>query len=156
MSDEPESNGLDDIDRRILELLFDDARISVRGLARAVGMSAGAVGERVERLESSGVITGYRAEINPSALGLKLEALIGVELTQHSSVYESMAVLRELREVVSIELVTGRWDLVVRIRVRDHEHLKEVLTESVWKLPTLGHSESMVVLESHTGNAPPP
>lgn len=145
--------GIDDIDRQLLTLLQDDARMSVRALARAVGMSAGAVGERVERLESRGVISGYRAEIDPSAFGLNLEALIGVELTQ-TSAFESIAVLRELREVVSIDLVTGRWDLVVRIRVRDHEHLKTILTEAIWKLPSLGHSESMVVLESQTGLIP--
>ncbi|MGC0363525.1 Lrp/AsnC family leucine-responsive transcriptional regulator [Rhodococcus sp. 27YEA15] len=155
MSDDFSSSGLDDIDRSILSLLHTDARISVRALARAVGMSAGAVGERIERLETRGVITGYRAEINYAALGLKLEALIGLELTEHKSVFESMAVLRELDEVVSVELVTGKWDLVARIRVRDHEHLKNVLTESVWKLRSLGHSESMIVLESHTTSAPP-
>ncbi|MGW5075977.1 Lrp/AsnC family transcriptional regulator [Rhodococcus sp. NPDC004095] len=78
--------GLDDVDRRILALLCDDARKSVRALARAVGMSPGAVEERVERMERAGMITGYRAELNPSMLGYALEVLVGVELTQHKSV----------------------------------------------------------------------
>ncbi|MGW5075978.1 Lrp/AsnC ligand binding domain-containing protein [Rhodococcus sp. NPDC004095] len=61
---------------------------------------------------------------------------------------------QQLREVVSVELVIGRWDLVVRLRVRDHVHLKEVLTASIWQPPTLGHSESMVVPERDAGHLP--
>jgi DNA-binding Lrp family transcriptional regulator len=139
---------VDAVDRRILRHLQDDARISVRGLARAIGMSAGAVGERIERLEARGVIRGYRVDVDPAALGLGLEALIGIELSQHQSVLETMDVLRQLPEISRVELVTGRWDLVVRVRVRDQQHLRSVLTDDVWKIPNLRHSESMIVLDS--------
>lgn len=139
---------LDAIDRKLLQVLREDARISVRGLARVIGMSAGAVGERLERLEARGVIKGYRVDIDPAALGLGLEVLIGIELSQHQAVVETMDTLRNVPEVVQVELVTGRWDVVVRLRLRDQEHLKDVLTSSVWKIPSVRHSESMIVLES--------
>lgn len=72
-----------DVDRRILALLCDDARKSFRALARAAGMPPDPVVERVERMERAGVIAGCRAEVNPSMLENALEALVGVELTQH-------------------------------------------------------------------------
>lgn len=140
---------LDSVDLRLIELLSEDARTSVRGLARAIGMSAGAVGERLERLEARGVIRGYRVDVDAAALGLGLEVLIGVELSQHRELIETMTSLRELPEVVEVDLVTGRWDLVVRLRLRDQAHLKEVLTKDIWALESLRHTESMIVLERH-------
>lgn len=141
---------IDAVDRSLLRQLQSDPRISVRGLARAIGMSAGAVGERLERLEARGVVRGYRVDIDPAALGIGLEALIGIELAQHQSVLETMRTLREVPEVAQVELVTGRWDLVVRLRLRDPQHLKDILTHDVWNIQNVRHSESMIVLESLT------
>jgi DNA-binding Lrp family transcriptional regulator len=147
-------SAVDEVDRKLLHHLQADARISVRGLARAIGMSPSAVGERIERLEERGVIRGYNVDIDAAALGLGLEVLIGVELSQHQSVIDTMQVLQTLPEVQRVELVTGRWDLVVRLRVRDQQHLKDVLTQDVWEIPTLRHSESMIVLESLVNRDP--
>ncbi|MCW2842600.1 MAG: arsR6 [Nocardioides sp.] len=141
---------LDSVDRSLLRELQADPRISIRGLARAIGMSAGAVGERLERLESRGVVRGYRVDIDPAALGIGLEVLIGIELAQHQSVLETMHTLREVPEVSQVELVTGRWDLVVRLQLRDPQHLKDILTHDVWNIQSVRHSESMIVLESLT------
>ena len=141
---------LDAVDLRLLEVLRDDARTSIRGLARAIGMSAGAVGERLERLEARGVIRGYRVDVDAAALGLGLEVLIGIELSQHRELLETMTSLRELPEVIDVDLVTGRWDLVVRLRLRDQAHLKEVLTKDIWALESLRHTESMIVLARHS------
>lgn len=116
-------------------------------------MSASAVGERLDRLEERGVIRGFGIDIDPSALGLGLEALVGVELSQHKSVIDTMAELGRLPEVQRVDLVTGRWDLVVRLRLRDQQHLKDVLTEDIWSTPHLRHSESMVILESRVNDA---
>lgn len=139
---------VDDIDRRLLEELVKDARLSVRALSRIIGMSASAVSERLERLQSRGIIRSYRAEIDHAALGLGLEAVVGVQLSQHRRVAEAMVTLSALPEVVQVDMVTGRWDLLLRLRLRDQHHLKHVLTEAVWELPYLRQSESMIVLET--------
>lgn len=145
---------VDEVDRRLLEELQRDARLSIRALARIVGMSAGAVGERLERLHQRGVIRGYRVEMDPAKLGYGLEALIGIQLSQHQSVTEAIESLDELPEVAQLDLVTGRWDLLLRVRVRDHDHLKQLLTDSVWRVPNVQHSESMVVLEHRARPVP--
>lgn len=138
---------VDAVDRDILSELARDPRASTRAIARAVGMSAGAVRERLDRLERGGVILGYRLDIDPKALGLESEALLGLELTQHQSLLETMQTLSERSDVVAVDMVTGRWDLVVRVRVSGHRALKDALTE-IWSMPNVRHSESMVVLDS--------
>lgn len=144
---------VDSVDRRLLRHLLDDPRVSIRGLARAVGMSAGAVGERLERLENRGVIRGYHADIDPAAVGLGLEVLICIQLAQHSEVLDTIEQLRQLSEVSQVDTVSGGWDVIVRVHVRDQHHLKELLTEGIWKVPNLRHSESMIVLENTTDDA---
>ena len=141
---------LDDIDVELLRHLQADSRTSIRGLARNVGMSAGAIGERLERLEASGVIKGYRVDIDAAALGLGMETLIGVQLSQNDRVIETMERLIELPEVIAVELVTGSWDLIVRLRLRDPEHLRNVLTSDIWHIATIRHTESMLVLDSRS------
>src|SRR5690349_209150 len=118
---------LDGHDVAILRLLVQDARMSQRRIAREVGMSAPAVAERIARLERSGVIRGYRADLDRTALGFGLVVYIGVVAVQGHDQLDVVRSLRELPEVEDVNVVTGPKDLLVRLRVRDHEHLREVL-----------------------------
>ena len=83
------ANDLDDVDRQILKLLRDDARLSAREIGRRIGVSAGTVGTRVRRLEHSGVIRGYRAVVEPAAVGRPLGFMVGLQIAQgtHSTEY---------------------------------------------------------------------
>lgn len=148
---------LDKVDRQLVALLQRDARTSVRGLAREVGMSAGAVGERLERMESRGVIRGYRVEVDPRALGFGLEVLIGLQVTQRRPLQETVTELLSVPEVVEVQIVTGRWDLFVVLRLRDQEHLRDTLLSDIWQIPDFQHSESMIVLDryAHPDGAAP-
>ena len=146
--------GVDDTDRELLRLLGADPRASVRALARAIGMSAGAVGERLERLQERGVIRGFSLDVDPAALGFGLEVLVAIELRQGNPVESTIALLWTIPEVGSIQLVTGRWDLVLTLLVRDQQHLREVLLGSVWSVADFQHSETMIILETHRRVAP--
>lgn len=110
-------------------------------------MSPGAVSQRIERLEQQGVITGYHAAIDPAHLGFRIRALIGLQITQGRTAVETMEQLSAIPEVRSVWLVTGQWDFVVELQVRDHEHLRRALLDEVWRLPIFRHSETMVVLD---------
>jgi Lrp/AsnC family leucine-responsive transcriptional regulator len=137
---------LDAIDLAILVLLLRDARSSVRKIAAGVGMSAPAVSERISRLERHGVIRGYRAEVDWARLGYGLTAYLMITGVQGWEQIETVGALRQLREVESVEVVTGTADLVVRIRVKDQAHLRECLFERIWKVPGVHRTETMICL----------
>src|SRR5258708_17045770 len=145
----PEPVSLDEVDLAIVELLVRDARASQRRIAREVGMSAPAVADRIARLERTGVIRGYRAEIDRSLLGFSLVAYVSVvavnTLKQPDSVLEA---LRALPEVEDVAIVAGPMDLILRLRVRDHEHLRRCLFESIWQLPGVSRTETFLWLRS--------
>lgn len=112
-------------------------------------MSAGAVSERIDRLESRGILRGYHADVSPAAMGLRTQVLIGIQVSQGRSVDETMASLYAIPEVRYVALVTGQWDFMVEVLVRDQDHLREVLVEHIWKLAIFRHSETLMILQRY-------
>jgi Lrp/AsnC family leucine-responsive transcriptional regulator len=117
---------LDDTNLRLLAELQEDARTSVAELGRRVGLSAPAVAERLGRLERDGVIVGYRAELNPRALGYPLSAVIRVR-PMPGQVRRVAEVAVATPEVVDCRRVTGEDCYVLTAHVRSVEHLEEVI-----------------------------
>lgn len=141
---------IDEVDRRILELLNRDARLSSRALAREVGMSAGAISERVARLESAQVIRGYRADVDFSKLGLHLEAIVGLQTEQGTQVFRAIEQLLAVEGVHAVHIVSGPWDLIVMVRVADQFHRRAVVTEKIWNVRGFRHSETMISMDSYS------
>lgn len=136
---------LDAIDKRILALLTKDARISQRRLSRELGMSAPAVGERIARLERAGVIRGYTVTIDWAALGY-VNCYLAVTVSQGADQAKVMAALHELPEVEELLVITGSLDMLARLRVRDHGHLRRLLLENVWQIDGLQRTETFLSL----------
>lgn len=133
---------LDDTDRRILVLLSEDSRRSQRALARELGMSAPAIGDRIGRMERLGVIRGYGVRLGWSAAGFPMTVYLtitAVQGYQQGLVVERLSRLPELEELV---IVTGASDLLARFRVRDHVHLRELLMEHVWRIEGVQRTET--------------
>jgi DNA-binding Lrp family transcriptional regulator len=143
---------LDDTDRRILRILGRNARLSSRAIAREIGMSPGSISDRIGRLEREGVIRGYRAQIDPSTFGLGMAAIVGLRSTQ-AALSHFLGMLAAIEEVETVYVVTGSWDLMVVVRVRDHNHLSEVLFDRIWKVPGFQQSETMVVMHERQRTA---
>jgi Lrp/AsnC family transcriptional regulator, leucine-responsive regulatory protein len=137
---------IDEIDLAILRLLAVDARMSLRRIARELGMSPPTITDRVGRLEEMEVIRGYRAEIDRSMLGFPLVVYVGIVSVQGSDQNQVVERLRETPEVEDVHLVTGPKDLLVRLRLRDTAHLREVLFEKIWTLPGVDRTETFVSL----------
>jgi DNA-binding Lrp family transcriptional regulator len=144
---------LDDVDRQLLVLLSNDSRRSQRALARELGMSAPAVGERIARLERLGVIRGYGVRIDwdtvgfPMAVYLTITALQGYE---QSKLVEQLAKIPELEH---LDIVTGGIDMLARFRVRDHAHLRKLLMEHVWRIDGVQRTEtSLSIVEIEAKN----
>ncbi len=120
----------DVIARQILDELQQNCRISYRELGEKVGLSAPAVTERVRRLERDGIITGYHAEVDPGALGFPMLAIVRIHSAgPKSHLIDELA--EQMDEVVECHRVTGSESHVLRVRLRDVEHLGE-LVERFW------------------------
>ena len=140
---------LDDVDLEILDILVRDARSSQRHIAREVGMSPPAVAERIGRLERTGVIRGYRAELDRARLGFSMVvyvSVIAVSTLKHPD--EILTALSGLSEVEDVAIVAGPMDLMLRLRVRDHEHLRQCLFDKIWKLPGVNRTETFLSLSA--------
>ena len=126
MASNRRDNELDAVDRTILRELQDDGRLSLAELGRRVGLSPAAVGDRVRRLEDAGVITGYRALVDPRALGYALTAVIRVRPAPRQ-LPKVAELARRTDEVVECHRVTGEDCFFLTAHVRDVTHLEEVI-----------------------------
>jgi Lrp/AsnC family leucine-responsive transcriptional regulator len=120
-------NGVvDAINLRLLAELSEDARLSQAELGRRVGLSAPAVAERLSRLERAGVITGYRTDVAPEALGYTLAAVLRMRPAPRQ-IPKAADVARATPEVVECHRVTGEDCFYMKLHVRSVEHLEEVI-----------------------------
>jgi Lrp/AsnC family transcriptional regulator, leucine-responsive regulatory protein len=114
------------VNRRLVDELQRDARLSVAELGRRVGLSGPAVAERLQRLEDAAVITGYRAEINPRMVGLTLSVVLRIRPAPRE-LGKVAELARDTREVVECQRITGEDCYFMKLHVRDVEHLEEVI-----------------------------
>jgi Lrp/AsnC family leucine-responsive transcriptional regulator len=135
---------LDPIDVKILSLLAADSRTSQRALARELHMSPPAIGERLARLERVGVIRGYTLDVDWSAVGFGTGVYLAV--TAGTDQGDILTALHAIPEVQSVAVVTGSMDLLARVRVRDHEHLRRLLFERVWTIEGVERTETFLCL----------
>jgi DNA-binding Lrp family transcriptional regulator len=118
---------VDATDERILELLVADARRSASAIGREVGLSPAAAKRRIDRLEESGVITRYTAEVDHGALGGYLEAFTELRFAPGTQVDEIDEAVQDLPELVESFTLAGEPDALIRLRVADVDHLKRVI-----------------------------
>jgi Lrp/AsnC family transcriptional regulator, leucine-responsive regulatory protein len=121
-----ENNLLDDINRRLLDELQRDGRAAFAELGRRVGLSAPAVAERVGRLEREGVITGYRAEVDPRAVGYALAAVVRIRPFARQ-IHKIPEIAERTPEIVECERITGEDCFLLRLHVRAMDDLEPVL-----------------------------
>lgn len=134
---------IDEIDRKILTELQQDARISYAELGRRVGLTTPAVIERVHKLEASGIIGGYRAEIDTAKVGLPILAFIRMSITgvDYSHIIE---VVQASNEVLECHRGTGGDSFIIKIAVASVEHLQDVID----RLTPYGITTTTIVLSS--------
>ena len=130
---------MDSIDRAIISQLVGDGRLSNVELARRVRMSESACLRRVRALEESGAITGYRATIDPLAFGKVLSAYMLVNLDQRGAADEKafLDVMRCDERIITCAAVTGEYDLILEVAVKDVADLTDLTLDTLLKLPTV-------------------
>jgi Lrp/AsnC family transcriptional regulator, leucine-responsive regulatory protein len=120
---------VDAIDRRLVELLRTNARLSYAELARQVGLSAPAVHERVGKLEMSGVLRGYHADVDPEAVGLRVTALIGIVQDSSADIDDLLETLGDMPEIESCYFMAGEESFLLKARVGTIAELESLIVQ---------------------------
>jgi Lrp/AsnC family leucine-responsive transcriptional regulator len=144
---------LDRIDRAIIELLRNDARLSYRELGEQVFLSANTVAERVRKLLAEHVLEGFTARVNLAALDLNVQAFIDIKMLPTTSAEHFEAAILTIPGVVEANLVTGNYDYLLRVACRDHADLMR-LVEALRKHAGVQDTHSRVVLKQMDIAAP--
>ncbi|MCQ4205770.1 Lrp/AsnC family transcriptional regulator [Streptomyces longispororuber] len=139
----------DAVDREILFHLRQDGRLTNVELAKRVGLTPPPCLRRVKRLEEAGVIAGYRAVLDPAALGRELEVLIDVEIyaQDRKSFEEFEGTVAAYEEVVEFRRMYGRPDYFLRVAVTDHAAYEAFLTGKLSGLPAVRRLESHLTMK---------
>ncbi|WP_170581661.1 Lrp/AsnC family transcriptional regulator [Ruegeria arenilitoris] len=142
--------GLDRFDRAILSIVAEDGRISVADLARRIGLSKSPTQARLKRLESEGVITGYRAMLDPIRLGLDHVAFVEVRLTdtREKALAEFNAAVRKVPEIEQAHMIASNFDYLLKVRTGSMTEYRAVLAEKISSLPHVASTSTFVAMEA--------
>ena len=145
---------IDRIDRRILTILSNNARMTNKELAFEVGLAASSVHERLKRLQESGLIAGTYTDIRLEKMGLSLKALLFIQLSEH----KKNDLDRFLREVLKIPevragwMISGRFDAVVEVVTENTAHLHRLVVEQFSSRKEISRIETSIAFESVVQN----
>lgn len=139
---------IDKLDRSILSILQENARISNVEVARRVGLAPSAVLERIRKLERTDVIRGYEPRLNAAQLGVPLVAFIFVHADETVGGLETGRKIARWPEVQEVHQVAGEDCYLVKVRVADTEALGRLLRDSFGSLPTIRSTRTTIVLSS--------
>jgi Lrp/AsnC family leucine-responsive transcriptional regulator len=139
---------MDDIDRKIIEIIQTDGRVTNATLAAATGLSVSAANDRLRRLTERGVIAGWAARIDPDAVGLGLLAFLFVliERTEHNAPF--LAAVAAIPEVQEVHHVTGEWSYLLKVRVASTRALETLISERIKAIPGTARSLTFIALSS--------
>jgi len=137
---------LDKLDKQILKLIADDARIPFLEVARACNVSGAAIHQRIQKLTNIGILKGSQFIIDPEKIGYETCAFIGLNLKNPESFDKVVAKLKEIPEVVECHYTTGNYDLFIKIYALNNHHLLNIIHD---KLQPLGLARSESIISFH-------
>jgi DNA-binding Lrp family transcriptional regulator len=148
----PNDSLLDDTDRRLLQALREDARLPNVRLAELVGIAPSTCVARVRSLRDRGVIRAFRADVDPRALGLTLQALISVNIKvgARQTIPRFAAEMRELPEVSQVFFLGGAEDFILDVATRDSDHLRAFVVDNLSGHPAVASTRTSIVFEHDT------
>lgn len=136
-------NTIDSIDEKIIALLQENARISIKDIAAQVFLSSPAVTARIERLEKNGVITGFHAQVNAAALGYRIKAFINLDLEPVQK-EEFYPFIEDVPNVIECNCVTGEYAMLLEVEFMDTKELDSFINE----LQRFGRTRTQIVFST--------
>ncbi len=138
---------LDKLDKQILKMIADDARVAFLEVARACNVSGAAIHQRIQKLTNIGVLKGSEFIIDPEKIGYETCAFIGLNLKEPESFDGVVEKLKEMPEVVECHYTTGNYDLFIKVYAKNNHHLLTIIHD---KLQPLGLSSSQTLISFHS------
>jgi Lrp/AsnC family transcriptional regulator, regulator for asnA, asnC and gidA len=138
---------IDNLDRKILDIITKNARIPYLEVARECGVSGAAIHQRVQRMIRIGVIKGSEFIVDPVMVGFRTCAYIGVFLDHPGHYREVIHKFREIPEIIECHYTTGNYSLFIKVYTNDNEHLRTILTDRIQTIPGIIRTETLISLE---------
>ncbi len=138
---------IDDLDRKILDIITKNARIPYLEVARECGVSGAAIHQRVQRLIRIGVIRGSEFKVDPVLVGFKTCAYIGIFLERPGHFHEVVKKFHDVPEIIECHYTTGNYSLFIKVYTKDNEHLKTILSDKIQNITGVVRTETLISLE---------
>lgn len=141
---------LDKIDRKILEILQSNAKITNAQLSKDIGLSPAPTLERVKKLENMGVIKSYHAKLNVDKIGLGVSTFVQVSLIGHNkeNIEEFVKQINKIDEIIECHHITGSGDFILKIITKDIATYQKLMLEKVSEIKVVDNMQSMVILST--------
>ena len=134
---------IDQLDRKILRIITQNARMPFKDVAEECGVSRAAIHQRVQRLIDMDVITGSGYTVNPKMLGFQMCVYIGITLERGSMYKEVVEELEKIPEIVESQYTLGHYTILIKLYARNDEHLMELLNGKIQEIPGVASTETL-------------
>ncbi|MDD3196111.1 MAG: Lrp/AsnC ligand binding domain-containing protein [Paludibacter sp.] len=141
----PQPHRIDQLDKKILQLIAQDARIPFLEVARECNVSGAAIHQRIQKLKNTGIIKGSEFIIDNYKVGYQTCAFIGITLNDSKAFARVADELKKIPEIVECHFSTGKYSLFVKIYARDNRHLFQVIIERITGIPGISHTETFQI-----------
>ena len=138
---------IDSLDKKILNILSQNARIPFKDVAAECGVSRAAIHQRVQHLIENGVITRSGLDVNPKSLGYSTCTYIGLNLERGSMYKNVVARLNSINEIVECHFTTGSYTMLIKLYAKDNEQLMDLLNNKLQTIPGVVSTETLISLE---------
>lgn len=138
---------IDNLDRKILEIIMRNARIASKDVAKDCGVSRAAIHQRIQRMIDLNVITGSGYTVDPKVLGFRTCTYIGVNLERGALYRDVVPELEKIPEVVECHFITGPYTMLIKLYARDNEHLMELLNDKIQNIKGVTGTETLISLD---------
>lgn len=138
---------IDNLDRKILEIIMKNARIPSKDVAEVCGVSRAAIHQRIQRMIDLNVITGSGYHVDPRVVGYRTCTYIGVNLERGAMYRTVVPELEKIPEVVECHFTTGPYSMLVKVFARDNEHLMDLLNNHIQMIEGVVGTENLISLD---------
>lgn len=138
---------IDSLDKKILGIVINNARIPSKDVAAECGVSRAAIHQRLQRMQDIGLITGSSYNVNPKSLGYRTCTFIGVNLERGAMYRDVVPELEKIPEIVECHFTTGPYTMLIKLFARDNEHLMDLLNNKIQNINGVSGTETLISLD---------